>query len=178
MARWSRLAAGFAVVGTAACASPQAEQAELARTALIGLPRSELLACAGVPHRSHSDGAEEVWTYGSEQLISQPGPGFGIGIGAMGWNGGLGYGIGVPLYSEVSSSYCEATFVLENGRVTRVNYVGAAGYGRARYAQCGYIIQSCLAAQQARAAAQGHAAPGTDTVPTPAAPIPAPAPAP
>ncbi len=161
----------LAVLALAAgCASPQAEQAEQARTALVGLPRSELLACAGVPHRSRSDGATEYWTYGSEQLTSQPGPGFGLGVGmgVFGGSGGIGYGVGVPLYGEVSSTYCEATFVLEQDRVTRVNYVGVAGYGRSRYAQCAYIVQSCLAAQQIRAAMQGGAAPGPAGTPVPA----------
>ena len=33
----------------AACASTRSDQAALARTALVGLPKSDLLSCAGAP---------------------------------------------------------------------------------------------------------------------------------
>ncbi len=172
MSGWRKLLlplglAGFA--GLAACASnPRSDLAELAQTALIGLPRSELLACAGVPPRSRVEGDREFWTYGSERLYAQPGPGLGIGVGLFGGSGNFGYGIGLPLYGgrgDLSSSYCEATFTLENDRVTRINYAGIAGYGQTRYSQCYYIVQSCLDTVSRRSAAQQGVPPaGPQTV--------------
>lgn len=124
-----------------ACANPSADQARYAQTALLGMPEQTLLSCAGAPERSYAAGGREYLTYASRELVARPG--FGVGLGFFGGSRHFGYGIGVPLASDydVASNYCEATFTVEGGRVTQVNYVG----GPYPLGQCYYIVRNCLA---------------------------------
>ena len=128
----------------AGCTGRLAEQALLAQEALIGLERTELLSCAGVPERARVEGDTEFFTYHSEQIRGFGGGFYGSGVFSRGYGFRRG-SFAVPAGADFSSTYCEATFVLVDGLVTRVNYVGASGVGRARFAQCAFIVQSCLA---------------------------------
>ena len=149
---WRRLLLLIAAAGAlAGCANTRAEQAAAARDLLVGLERTQLLACAGVPERSRLEGDTEFFTYDSEQIRGYGRAYYGGGV----FSGGYGrrYGVfAIPPAADFSSTYCEATFVLVDGAVAAVNYVGASGIGRARYAQCAYIVESCLD-QVARGAA-------------------------
>jgi hypothetical protein len=164
------IAVAAALLLLAACATAnRGEMALAARSALIGLPKTELLSCAGVPERSRTEGNVEYFTYGSGQLVEYPGTTVGLGFGTYYGTRHPYYGLGwgVPLATEVRSDYCETTFTIVDGVVTNVNYVSASGVGTRRFSQCYYTIQNCL-----RPVANG--APG----PAPGAPGPAPAPRP
>jgi hypothetical protein len=126
-----------------ACANPQANVAQVAQTSLVGIPKDTLLSCAGVPDRSHLEGPREFFTYDSEQVVSYPTATVGIGT----FSDNFGFGIGVPLASRdvIRSDYCETTFVIDNGIVSEVNYTSTTGMGSGRYAQCGRIVQNCVA---------------------------------
>jgi len=106
--------------GLGGCAKlDRAAKAEKAETALIGLSKERLLACAGVPHRQTATNEWEYFTY------------FASG-GSVGGKG------------AVTRRYCEATFVLQNNKVVGVNYTGETGgllYGDE---QCGYIVANCV----------------------------------
>lgn len=131
--------AALLAIGLAGCANSRAQQAEIARTALVGMPEEVLLSCAGVPDRSRSDGYRDYFTYESERLYSTPSASFGV----FGGSRHFGTGIGIPFGTDVHSDMCEATFTLENGIVSNITYNTVPGIG-SRYGQCYYIVQSCL----------------------------------
>jgi len=121
-----------------ACASPQSERAQLAQQALIGMPKAQLLSCAGVPDRSRTEASAEFFTYETNRLYGSG----GSTVGAFAGSGRVGTGLSVPLATEVQSEICEATFTLEQGRVVALVYnSNRAG----RYAECVRMIDSCLA---------------------------------
>ncbi len=136
-------AAGLVLAG---CAADRGEMALAAQGALIGLPRGDLLSCAGVPERSRAEGNVEYFTYGSGQLVEYPTVTMGLGLGYYrSAHPYYGLGWGVPVAPEVRSDYCETTFTIVDGVVTDVNYVSASGVGASRFSQCYYTIQTCLA---------------------------------
>lgn len=140
----------------AACSTRSAEQAELAQTALIGLPKSTLLSCAGEPHRTRLDADGEYFTYQSERLIGDSNGVFGgntragvSGVFGSGSGAGVGVGIGVPLGGEIRSTYCEATFLIRDDIVRDVRYRATSGIGAERYRDCAIIVRPCLDAMPA-----------------------------
>lgn len=147
-ARVARKALGVAALTAAAalggCANPAADEALVAQTALIGMPKATLLSCAGVPERQATVDNREFFTYRSSRIVSYPStPPLGY-YGGWGWPS-YGYGYGWPSYGyEVNSFDCEATFSLKNGVVERVVYGGASG-GSTRLGQCYAIVQNCMA---------------------------------
>ena len=135
------LGLGLAAVaaGITACANPAADQAIVARSALVGMQKSTLLSCAGVPERQAVADNREFFTYQTGRIVSYPvaasslyaAPWRPWGFGGWGW----------PAYaSDVRSYACEATFTLRNGVVERVVYSGGSSLG-----ECGAIVQNCLA---------------------------------
>lgn len=127
--------------GLSACASPASERALLAQQTLIGMPKSQLLSCAGVPDRSRREGTTEYFTYENERFYDT-----GPTVGVFGGSGHVGAGVDVPLATRIQSDYCEATFTLVDGRVARLVYNTSRGGGLSRYAECARIVESCLAA--------------------------------
>ncbi len=125
-----------------ACASAAAERAALAQQALVGMPRSQLLSCAGVSERSREHTEGEYFTYENQRIFSTP----TASVGVFGGGGGFGYGFRAPLATQVESSRCEATFTLIDGRVTQLVYTSVAGGGRSRFAECAAIVDACLTA--------------------------------
>jgi hypothetical protein len=134
--------AAATLVLAAACGTSGVERAQLAQTALVGLPKSELLSCAGAPNRSRQDAGREYYTYESETIYGGYGPSFGL----FGGTDGMGVGIGLPLGMGSSADFCEATFTIESDRVVRVDYNAVGGYGGPRVGECARIVEGCLAA--------------------------------
>lgn len=131
--------AGMALVGCAE--GPRAQVAQQAQTALVGMPKSRLLSCAGVPARQAAADGREYYTYVHGSGYGYGGPSTSIGVGGGSSSGvGVGLGLGFPLFGGGSSGYCEATFVLQNGVVQQVNYP-AGSY----LPDCGSIVQNCMA---------------------------------
>ena len=120
-----------------ACASAASERALLARQALIGMPKAQLLSCAGVPDRSREEATAEYFTYENERIYG----GSGATVGVFGGTGHVGTGLSVPLATQLQSEYCEATFTLVDGRVVELVYNSSRG---GRYAECARIIETCL----------------------------------
>lgn len=109
----------MALLALAACASPEAELAKQAPQTLAGMPKGELLACAGAPARSATapDGTEYL-TYGRTQTnihrdYDPPGIGFGLGGPTS------IFGTTETWTTEYS---CVATFALRQGRVVDLRY--------------------------------------------------------
>ena len=133
-------AAGLLLAGAlAACTSAASERALLARQELVGMPKAQLLSCAGVPDRSREDAGVEYFTYENEQVY---GYGGGPTVGVFGGSGHFGTGVSVPLSTRLQSDYCEATFTLVDGRVAELVYNSSRG---GRFAECARIVETCLA---------------------------------
>jgi hypothetical protein len=130
----------LAAIATAitACANPAADRAVTAQSALVGMPKSVLLSCAGVPERQAAADNREFFTYHTGRIVSYPATTGAFYPGP--WRP-WGYGWGWPAYTaDVRSYACEATFTLRNGVVERVVYGGGSSLG-----ECGAIVQNCLA---------------------------------
>lgn len=104
------------VVLLASCANPGAQLALKAPETLVGMPKTELLSCAGVPQRSASAGGAEYLTYSREQTIVER----DVDYEPFPW---AGPGVFRPEVSTWSRSYrCDATFVVRDGRVEELRY--------------------------------------------------------
>ena len=121
----TRAILSLAMVALAACASPQADLAKQAPQTLAGMPKGDLLACAGVPQRSAvaPDGTEYL-TYGRQQTnvhrdYDSPSlGGFGLGLG-----GGTGpFSVFGDVDTWTTHYRCEATFAVRQGRVVDLRY--------------------------------------------------------
>jgi hypothetical protein len=139
------MAAGAAMLGVmlAGCADGARTQlAQQAQTGLVGMPKGQLLSCAGVPARQAAAEGREYFTYvHGSGTGGGPSTSIGIGGGSGGWGSGVGVGLGFgfPLFGGGSAGYCEATFVLQNGVVQRVTYPAGANLP-----DCGSIVQNCM----------------------------------
>lgn len=111
---------GLALVSAACSTFQRAESARRAETELVGISAAQLLSCAGAPNRQATSGGVEVLTY-----VVQTQAGIHEGTGGR-------------------TSFCEATFVVEGGRVTRVSYRDESGGLLTKGEHCGYIVQNCL----------------------------------
>ncbi|MBP2232826.1 hypothetical protein J2847_006160 [Azospirillum agricola] len=108
-----------AVLLTGSCANPQAELALRAPTAMIGMSKGDLLACAGVPDRSIANGDTEQLTYLRQQTLVdrdvdwEPDP----------WLGSAGVGLWRPDVTSFVRTYrCEASITLRQGRIAEMRY--------------------------------------------------------
>jgi hypothetical protein len=130
------LAAGL----LAGCAGDEAsrQQATAAQTALVGIPESTLLSCAGVPERSAiADGTRFLTYVARGGGGGGPSTSFGLGTGSGGT--GVGIGLGFPLLGASGPRICEATFTVRDGVVQQLRYgIDADPY------QCQKIVQNCL----------------------------------
>lgn len=111
--RWMVAAA---VLALGSCAGPQAELAKRAPQTLVGMPKGDLLACAGVPSRSTvgPDGTEYL-TYGRRQTNIHR----DLDYEDFGWIPGVRY----PEVSVWTTEYsCLATFAIRQGRVAELRY--------------------------------------------------------
>ncbi|HYG88816.1 MAG TPA: hypothetical protein VD978_21420 [Azospirillum sp.] len=111
----TRTIVSLALAALAACAGPQAEQAIRAQQTLVGMPKGDLLACAGVPQRSivGPDGTEYL-IYGREQINihrDYDPPGFGGPFSIFG-----------EVDTWTTEYSCVATFALRQGRVAELRY--------------------------------------------------------
>jgi len=104
---------------TSGCAvHKRMKMAENAKSELIGLSKTDLLSCAGVPMRSETINDMEFLTYVSDAT----------GIG----------------FFHRSKRYCEVTFTLRNGVVEKVSYAGNTGGRFTKGEQCAYALEPCL----------------------------------
>ena len=110
----------------------RAEIASRAKTELIGMSKKDLLSCAGVPVRQERADDLEFLTYtgGGDSVES-------------------GYATQTSPSSAVVVSnrhhrYCEATFILKDGKVDKINYSGRTGGRSTKGEQCAFIVENCL----------------------------------
>lgn len=99
-----------------------------ATTELVGLSKSDLYACAGVPDRTAVIGSTEYVTFDNSEETSQS-----LTIPLIG--GGA---------SNQQTQFCRATAVLEGGKVVSLSYTGDSGVFYATDEQCSYSIRTCV----------------------------------
>ncbi len=109
------------------CASMQrASIANKAKSNLIGFSKLALYECAGTPSRKETVDGVEFLTY----------------LGGGDITGYVAGSTGGAFASE--RRYCEATFVIKNGKVAKVNYSGRTGGWASKGEQCAFIVQNCV----------------------------------
>jgi hypothetical protein len=116
----------------AGCAFRRAAIANRAQTELVGMSKKDLFLCAGVPLRQERVEDLEFLTFagggdsvGSATAISTS-PDTAVAFGRS------------------TRRYCEATFVLKNGVVQKVNYQGRTGGLLTKGEQCAFIVEDCV----------------------------------
>jgi hypothetical protein len=117
----------------AACTSPLEHKAERARSEMIGLSADQLMACAGQPTARNREGGADIWSYFRETSRSatiQTEQGFSP----------AGRGEVMGDYFR----YCEATFILQNGKISALEFRGRTATGREILEPCGAIVDRCL----------------------------------
>ncbi|MGQ9367481.1 hypothetical protein [Azospirillum sp. ST 5-10] len=127
----------------AACATG-ADDAALVRraqTAMVGMPKAQLLSCAGVPARQATADGAEFYTYVSRGAYGYGGPSTSLGVAGGSGGVGLGIGLGFPLFGSGTRTYegCEATVVLGGDIVRRVTFPPGADPSA-----CAPIVQNCV----------------------------------
>lgn len=104
-----------ACMGSAGCSVyKRVKQSETASSELIGLSKTDLLSCAGVPVRTQKINDLEFLTYTTGR--------------SRGW----------------SDRYCEVTFTIKNDVVEKLSYSGNTGSRFSQGEQCAYIVAPCL----------------------------------
>lgn len=120
----------LAVVGCAA--QQRAEIATRAQGELVGMSKKDLLSCAGVPQRQERVDDLEFLTFsgGGDSVggavVTQTSPSTAVATGRS------------------TRRYCEATFVLKDAVVQKVNYQGRTGGLLTKGEQCAFIVENCV----------------------------------
>lgn len=96
------------------------------------MSKKELLTCAGVPLRQER--IDDL------EFLSFAGGGDSVGVGVATSTSPT------TAVAEGRSArrYCEATIVLQNGVVQKVNYQGRTGGLLTKGEQCAFIVENCL----------------------------------
>jgi hypothetical protein len=118
--------------GISGCVFQRAQVASRAQSELVGLSKKDLLLCAGVPLRQ-----ERVDDF---EFLTFAGGGDSIG-GAIASSTSLNT---VTAVGKSTHRYCEATFVLKDGLVQKVNYQGRTGGLLTKGEQCAFIVENCM----------------------------------
>ena len=119
-------------VGLSSCAIQRAEIASRARKELVGMSKKNLLTCAGVPSRQ--DRFEDL------EFLTYTGARDTVGTGAANSSSS---NVMFGAYRAAQRD-CEATFILKDGIVQNVSYLGRTEGLLTKGEQCAFIVESCL----------------------------------
>jgi hypothetical protein len=130
------------------CAIQRAQVAKDAQSNMIGLTKGEVLACMGPPIQKVAEQGTEVWAYGSGDgrvTVST----FASANGSAQVTGGPGYAhvTGSSFGSSTgvaSRRFCAINVVMQNDRVSKVNYSGPTGGLVTEGEQCAYAVKNCV----------------------------------
>ncbi|PWC34339.1 hypothetical protein [Azospirillum sp. TSO35-2] len=132
---------GTAVILAGCATGPDPDVARRAQTSMVGMSKSNLLSCAGVPDRQATASGREYYTYVAPATGAySPGSSIGIGAGSFGGSGGVGLGLGFGVPIGGGSYGCEATVVLgPRGTVEQVSYPAGVSLS-----SCTPIVRNCV----------------------------------
>lgn len=129
------------------CAVQRAVVANQAQEKMVGLTKERVLACMGPPAAKMTEGATEVWTYGSGDgrtttyATAQSRTTGDITRTPMGADlSARTTGTGLAI---TRSRHCTVNIVMSDGFVSRVNYAGPTGGILTQGEQCAYAVENC-----------------------------------
>jgi hypothetical protein len=126
----------ISVLMLSGCALQRAQDASDAQQQLVGMSKSQILACMGIPGKKATEGRIEVWSYNSGNGQTDT---FVTGSTQANMLGNSGYAAGTT-----SRRYCVVNIAIENDRVGNVSYVGPTGGLVTQGEQCAFVVQNCL----------------------------------
>ncbi|MGV6875288.1 hypothetical protein ACUSIJ_21665 [Pseudochelatococcus sp. B33] len=121
------------------CVHRSAEQALEGKSALLGMSKTQVRMCAGLPNKTVTDDGDEIWSY--ERVVSG---GTAISLPTLPTNFAIPMSIPGPHFSQSNISYCHAQVRFVQGRVVEVAYAGATDILNARDAACGQVVRGCI----------------------------------
>lgn len=117
----------------AGCSSVLEEKARRAPAEMTGMAAGQLKACAGEPTAINREAGVELWSYFREtSRAAATDSGFG--------NTPTGRSSVTYDYFR----YCEAVFMISQGRVRAVDFRGRTSTGREVLEPCGAIVDRCV----------------------------------
>lgn len=130
------LLSGLTLLLLSGCAEIQrAGIASRAQTEMVGISRQYLFYCAGVP--MHQERVDDL------EFLSYSGGGDSVEAGtATATSSSPAVGV-----SSRKHRYCDVTFVLKDGKVSKISYSGRTGGLFTRGEQCAFIVENCISTQ-------------------------------
>ncbi|MSP79871.1 MAG: hypothetical protein EXR02_02240 [Rhodospirillales bacterium] len=124
---------GLVLLITACTTKERQVASERAQSELVGLRKDQILECAGAPWRESRSGNMETLVYLYQEDASRRG---------HSERSAAEIETAPPVLQE---RWCEATFIVDDGRVMSVRYRGqTGGLLSGRQHICGYIVERCL----------------------------------
>lgn len=117
------------------CAAQDAYVASAGLNAVVGLDRTALRMCAGLPNRISKDDGAEIWSY---ELDGKQAGGVSVSMPVFipPAGGALNVGVG--------GGYCRMQVRFEDRLVTEAKFAGDTGSGPARDSVCAPVVRSCI----------------------------------
>jgi hypothetical protein len=115
----------------AGCIFERSQEAKDARTAMLGMSRSQVLACAGQPRSTVKDADHEIFTY----FIGQPDYDRILGIQPTDAQRVTG---------STKPKYCRVRILFRGDVVDKVDYSGNTGGILTRDEICASVVKRCL----------------------------------
>lgn len=117
----------------------RAEEAQKAKTKLIGMSSEEIFSCMGIPSKKGKVGDTEIWLYKSGD----------------GWSMKHKKSVKTTVSGAIENAFtlgdefyhrrfCNVSIVMMNNRVAKVNYNGPTGGFMTEDEQCAYAVKNCL----------------------------------
>jgi hypothetical protein len=121
-----RLAPLFALALAACAERPDVDQ--IAQMDMIGLSKTDILACLGAPARRHALGeGTEIWIYPAGYTTTDSPP----------WTAGLNFSL------SAKPAPCDVRVVMTNARVSQVGYGMPDGQALPSGRQCAFAVAAC-----------------------------------
>jgi len=130
------------------CAMQRAQDAEEAQRRMVGMDKEKVFACMGIPKRKGIEGNTEIWLYESgNRRVDRARETASVRRSSRSGEYDIfdSLGAGLELSDEVRTSrFCTVQIVMNDGRVTAVNYNGPTGGFLTDDEQCAFAVRNCL----------------------------------
>jgi hypothetical protein len=121
------------------CAAQDAYVASAGLQSVVGLDRTALRMCAGLPARISKDDGAEIWSY---ELDGKQAGGVSVSMPVFipPAGGALNVGVG--------GGYCRMQVRFDDGLVAEAKFAGDTGSGPGRDSVCAPVVRSCIGYRQ------------------------------
>ncbi|WP_108662151.1 hypothetical protein [Acuticoccus kandeliae] len=117
------------------CAARDSQQAAVGKDAIVGLTKTQVRMCAGLPTKTVTADGAEIWSY--ERVVAG---GSSITLPTV----PSVVPIPGPSFSQANSAYCHAQVRFKENKAIEVAYAGATAVMGAPDAACAQIVQGCV----------------------------------